>query len=116
MYRVASLALGTLLAVLLIVDTALAEHVRATWYGHELAGRKTASGQTFNPHGMTAAHRSLPFGTCLLVGNPRTGKKRKSHAVNDRGPFTRGLSLDLSLGAARAIGMRSTQTVSMRRC
>ena len=100
---------------LLIVNTALAEHVRATWYGHELAGRKTASGQIFNPHGMTAAHRSLPLGTCLLVGNPRTGKSVRV-TVNDRGPFTRGLSLDLSLGAARAIGMRSTQTVSMRRC
>ena len=119
MYRVASLVLGSLLGVLVIdtalVNTAFAEHVRATWYYHELGGRKTASGQIFHPHGMTAAHRSLPFGTCLLVGNPRTGKSVRV-TVNDRGPFTRGNSLDLSLGAARAIGMRSTQTVSMRRC
>ena len=114
MSRVTPLALGSLLGFLLI-DTVLAEHARATWYGHELGGRKTASGQIFNPHGMTAAHRSLPFGTCLLVSNPKTGKSVRV-TVNDRGPFTRGVSLDLSLGAARAIGMRSTQTISMKRC
>ena len=45
--------------------------VRATWYGNELAGNRTANGERFNPNGLTAAHRSLPFGTCLLVGNPR---------------------------------------------
>ena len=114
MSRVTPLALGSLLGFLLI-DTALAEHVRATWYGHELGGRKTASGQIFNPHGITAAHRGFPFGTCLLVSNPKTGKSVRV-TVNDRGPFTRGVSLDLSLGAARAIGMRSTQTVSMTGC
>jgi rare lipoprotein A len=114
MYRVATLALGFLLGFVLI-EAAVADHVRATWYGHELAGRKTASGQVFKPYGMTAAHRTLPFGTCLLVSNPRTGKSVRV-TVNDRGPFTKGISLDLSLGAARAIGMRSTQTVSMNRC
>jgi rare lipoprotein A len=114
MYRVSTLAVGVFLGFLL-VDTALADHVLATWYGHELGGRKTASGQIFDPNGMTAAHRSLPFGTCLLVSNPKTGKSVRV-TVNDRGPFTRGASLDLSLGAARAIGMRSTQTVSMKRC
>jgi rare lipoprotein A len=114
MYRVAFLVLSSLLGFLLI-DTAIADHVRATWYGHELGGRKTASGQIFNPNGMTAAHRSLPFGTCLQVSNPKTGKSVRV-TVNDRGPFTSGVSLDLSLGAARAIGMRSTQAVSMTRC
>jgi rare lipoprotein A len=89
--------------------------VTATWYGNELAGNRTASGEIFNPNGLTAAHRSLPFGTCLHVSNPRTGKSVKVR-VNDRGPFTRGVSLDLSAGAARAIGMRSTQPVTMKRC
>jgi rare lipoprotein A len=89
--------------------------VRATWYGSELAGNRTANGERFNPNGLTAAHRTLPFGTCLLVGNPKTGKKVRVR-VNDRGPFTKGLSLDLSHGAARAIGMRSTQSVTMQRC
>ena len=91
------------------------EQVRATWYGDELRGRRTASGEVFNPEGFTAAHRTLPFGTCLEVGNPRTGKS-VAVRVNDRGPFTRGLSLDLSRGAARAIGMHSTQTVTVKRC
>jgi rare lipoprotein A len=87
--------------------------VRATWYGNEHRGHRTASGEMFNPGGMTAAHRS--FGTCILVGNPNTGKK-VAVRVNDRGPFTPGVALDLSSGAARAIGMRSTQSVTMSRC
>lgn len=89
--------------------------VRATWYGDELRGRPTASGEIFNPDGLTAAHKSLPFGTCLRVGNPKTGKS-VTVRVNDRGPFTKGLSLDLSKGAARAIGMHSTQAVTVKRC
>jgi murein L,D-transpeptidase YcbB/YkuD len=89
--------------------------VKATWYGNELRGNRTASGERFNPDGLTAAHRSLPFGTCLVVGNPKTGKTIMVR-VNDRGPFTRGVTLDLSAGAARAIGMHSTQNVVMKRC
>jgi rare lipoprotein A len=89
--------------------------VQAAWYGNELRGHRTASGEMFNPNGMTAAHRSLPFGTCLLVGNPKTGRS-VAVRVNDRGPFVAGLTLDLSAGAAQAIGMRSTQSVTMRRC
>jgi peptidoglycan lytic transglycosylase len=104
-----------LLVMLFAATPAWAESVRATWYGHELAGNRTASGERFNPSGMTAAHRSLPFGTCLKVGNPKTGRT-VTVRVNDRGPFTKGVSLDLSLGAARAIGMRSTQSVTMQKC
>jgi rare lipoprotein A len=73
-------------------------------------GRRTASGQQFDPRAMTAAHRTLPFGTHLTVTNPRTGKS-VIVLVNDRGPFVSGVSLDLSLGAAQAIGLRSTGTV-----
>src|SRR5262245_55030751 len=91
------------------------QNVMATWYGQELAGNRTASGERFNPNGLTAAHRSLPFGTCLRVGNPKTGRSVKVR-VNDRGPFTKGVSLDLSHGAARAIGMRVTQSVTVDRC
>ena len=91
------------------------EIVRATWYGNELRGNRTASGEMFDPNGLTAAHKSLPFGTCLVVGNPRTGRTVVVR-VNDRGPFTEGMTLDLSAGAARAIGMHSTQKVSMQRC
>jgi peptidoglycan lytic transglycosylase len=104
------------LTVLAFATTAQADtRVTATWYGNELRGHRTASGAMFNPDGLTAAHRSLPFGTCLIVGNPRTGKSVRV-TVNDRGPFTAGLTLDLSHGAARAIGMNSTQDVTMRRC
>ncbi len=91
------------------------QQIRATWYGNELRGHPTASGETFNPAGMTAAHKSLPFGTCLVVSNPKTGKS-VAVRVNDRGPFTAGLGLDLSAGAAQAIGMRSTQAVNVRQC
>jgi rare lipoprotein A len=86
--------------------------VQATWYGDEFRGSRTASGEVFNPEGLTAAHKSLPFRTCLLVSNPRTGKTVVVR-VNDRGPFTEGMTLDLSSGAARVIGMRSTQKVSL---
>jgi rare lipoprotein A len=75
------------------------------WEGHH-----TASGQPFNPHGMTAAHRTLPFGTRLNVTNPRTGKT-VNVLINDRGPYVRGVSLDLSLGAAQAIGLQGTGSV-----
>ena len=91
------------------------EMVQATLYGDEFRGSRTASGEVFNPDGLTAAHKSLPFGTCLVVGNPRT-RKTVVVRVNDRGPFTEGMTLDLSAGAARVIGMRSTQKVSMKRC
>jgi rare lipoprotein A (peptidoglycan hydrolase) len=73
-------------------------------------GQRTASGQRFDPQGMTAAHRTLPFGTRLTVTNPRTGKS-VTVVVNDRGPFVSGVALDLSLGAAQAIGMHGTGSV-----
>lgn len=73
----------------------------ASYYGNE-AGNKTASGQRFNQHAMTAAHRSLPFGTRLKVTH---GSRSVLVTVNDRGPFIRGRVLDLSKGAAQAIGL-----------
>jgi rare lipoprotein A len=73
-------------------------------------GRHTASGAPFNPNAMTAAHRTLPFGTHLTVTNPRTGQS-VSVVINDRGPFVRGVSLDLSRGAAQAIGLHGTGAV-----
>jgi len=102
--------------ILIIFSTpAYAGETVATWYGPEPAGKRTASGEVFNPNGLTSAHRSLPFGTCLRVSNPKSGRS-VSVRINDRGPFTKGVSLDLSHGAARAIGMRSTQSVNVDRC
>jgi rare lipoprotein A len=73
-------------------------------------GSHTASGQPFNPHAMTAAHRVLPFGTHLNVTNPRTGQSVEV-IVNDRGPYVSGVGLDLSIGAAQAIGLHGTGSV-----
>ena len=73
----------------------------ASFYGNE-SGSKTASGQRFNQNAMTAAHRSLPFGTKLRVTHRG---QSVVVTVNDRGPFIRGRVLDLSKGAARAIGL-----------
>ncbi|KIZ47351.1 MULTISPECIES: septal ring lytic transglycosylase RlpA family protein [Rhodopseudomonas] len=75
----------------------------ASYYGNE-SGRRTASGQRFNQSAMTAAHRSLPFGTKLKVSH---GGRSVVVTINDRGPFVRGRVLDLSKGAARAIGLTS---------
>lgn len=106
-----------LIALILIIYSTpvFAGQTVATWYGNDHAGKRTASGERFNPNGLTAAHRSLPFGTCLRVSNPKSGRS-VSIRVNDRGPFTKGVSLDLSYGAARAIGMRSTQGVNVDKC
>ena len=75
----------------------------ASFYGNE-SGSKTASGQRFNQNAMTAAHRSLPFGTKLKVTH---GGRSVVVTINDRGPFIKGRVLDLSTGAARAVGLTS---------
>jgi rare lipoprotein A len=85
------------------------KQVAATWYD---TGRLTASGEVFNPNGHTAAHRTLPFGSRVTVTNPRNGKSI-TVVINDRGPFTKGVTIDLARGAARAIGMNDTQWVCM---
>jgi rare lipoprotein A len=86
------------------------KRIMSTYYWQ---GQRTASGQPFDPHGMTAAHPTLPFGTRLAVSNPRTGKS-VIVVVNDRGPFRSGFGIDLSLGAAEAIGMRGTGAVCIQ--
>lgn len=75
----------------------------ASYYGNE-SGSRTASGQRMNPGAMTAAHRTLPFGTRVRVSH---GERSVVVTINDRGPFVRGRVLDLSTGAARAIGLTS---------
>ena len=75
----------------------------ASFYGNE-SGSKTASGQRFDQNAMTAAHRSLPFGTKLKVTH---GGRSVVVTINDRGPFVRGRVLDLSTAAARAVGLTS---------
>ncbi|MDT3381045.1 septal ring lytic transglycosylase RlpA family protein [Labrys neptuniae] len=76
----------------------------ASFYGRELKGHRTANGERFNPAGLTAAHRTLPFGTTLRVTNLRNHKSVVVR-VTDRGPHKRGRLIDLSYGAAKAVGM-----------
>ena len=73
----------------------------ASWYGPYFHGRTTANGETYDMHGITAAHKTLPFGTKLLVCYQGCTTVR----INDRGPYIGERELDLSYGAAKAIGM-----------
>lgn len=96
------------LAILLFVASctthpAFAETMVASYYGGKHHGRLTASGERFNQHGMTAAHKTMRFGTVLRVCRSGCVVVR----ITDRGPFIRGRSLDLSRGAAAAIGLVS---------
>lgn len=87
-----------LLSLGLMSTQALASTVYASWY---YEGHTTANGERFRPDGLTAAHRTLPFGTRVKI----TYKGRSVVVrINDRGPFVKGRSIDLSRGAARAIG------------
>jgi rare lipoprotein A len=77
------------------------------------SGKVTASGEKFNPGGMTAAHRTLPFGTKVRVTNVRTGKAVVVR-INDRGPFIRGRIIDLAYGAARTVGLVGSGVAKVR--
>jgi rare lipoprotein A (peptidoglycan hydrolase) len=77
---------------------------KASWYGHDFHGRRTASGETYNMNAMTAAHRSLPFGTCVRVTNLENGQS-VIVKINDRGPFIYDRIIDLSYGSAKKIGL-----------
>lgn len=85
---------------------------RASWYGPGFHGRRTASGEMFNTNALTAAHRSLPFGTRARVVNKRTGKSVVVR-INDRGPFVHGRVIDLSHASARAIGLFGIGSVTV---
>lgn len=70
-------------------------NVEATYYHKKFNGKRTASGEKFHNSGMTAAHKSLPFGTIVKVTNPQNNKSVKVK-INDRGPFTKGREIDLT--------------------
>jgi rare lipoprotein A (peptidoglycan hydrolase) len=84
--------------------------LNASWYQR---GRLTASGERFNPDGISVAHRTYPFGTMLRMTNPATGATVVAR-VNDRGPFVKGVSLDVSRGAARQLGMIRSGCAALR--
>ena len=85
----------------------------ASYYGNELAGNRTASGERFDPGQLTAAHRSLPFGSLVRVTNMSNGDSVVVR-INDRGPFSRGRVIDVSHAAAREIGMHRSGTARVK--
>lgn len=96
--------------MLLAAGAASAESGIASVYNY--SGTKTASGQRSNPTGLTAAHRTLPFGTMVRVTNRRNGKT-VTVRINDRGPFIRGRVIDLTPAAARQIGFSGLAPVTL---
>jgi len=82
----------------------ITENGKASYYGNEFNGKKTASGETFNKNKLTAAHKTLPFGTVVTVKNISNGKTVKV-TITDRGPYAKGRIIDLSEKAASEIGM-----------
>ena len=108
-----AVTVAALAAALLSFSTAaFAQCGGASWYGPGFNGKRAASGQIFNENAMTAAHRSLPFGTKVAVVDQRTGKEIEV-TINDRGPFHGSRIIDLSTAAATKLGFRNRGTTSV---
>ena len=104
-------ALAAILAAALAATDAAAHQIGvASWYGPRFHGRRTANGEIFNQHEMTAAHRRLPLGTVVKVTNLDNGKSVVVR-INDRGPYIKGRILDLSRAAAAELDMVEDGTV-----
>jgi len=90
----------------------------ASWYGNEFKGHRTASGEMFQPNGISAAHRTLPFGSVVKVvqDGGRGNQDGVFVRINDRGPFIKGRIIDLSWGAAKQLRMMDTRHVHIYLC
>ena len=88
------------------------QHGVASCYGPGFHGRRTANGEKFNTHALTAAHKTLPFGSRVRVTNERTGRSVVVR-INDRGPYAHGRVIDLSKAAAQAVGLSGVGKVSL---
>lgn len=86
---------------------------RASWYGRGFHGRRTANGERYDMHALTAAHRTLPLGSYVRVTNPATSRSVVVR-INDRGPYARGRVIDLSMAAASALNMRHAGTARVQ--
>ncbi len=86
---------------------------QCSYYAEKFHGRKTANGEIYNMNAMTAAHRTLPFNTIIEVENLANGKKVRVR-INDRGPFKKNRILDVSLAAAKALGMIGSGTAKVK--
>ncbi len=115
---------GALLVVILTLAACAPYHAKrrsikyeatgvASWYGPGFAGRKTACGERYKPSGMTAAHKTLPFGTAVKVTNLDNDRSIVVR-INDRGPYVRGRIIDLSQGAAKKLGVIGTGTANVK--
>lgn len=100
-------------AVTRCLAAAPVENTKASFYGAKFAGKKTASGQRFNPNAMTAASNHLPLGSKVMVKNKNTGKK-VTVTITDRGSNCKGRGIDLSKGAAKRIGINGVAPVEVR--
>jgi rare lipoprotein A len=96
-----------------ILGAERAEVGNASWYGKRHQGKQTASGERYDGYAMTAAHRTLPFGTRLSVTNLENNRSVVVR-VNDRGPYVDGRVIDLSLAAARALGITEEGVARVR--
>jgi rare lipoprotein A len=101
-----------LLSLFLFVSNVEAQTGIASWYGPGFNGEKTASGEIFNTKNLTAAHKTLKFGTKVKVTNLTNGRSVFVR-INDKGPFIKGRVIDLSTAAKNAIGMGGTAPVSL---
>ena len=108
-FAASGLALAATMTIALSTGEASAQCGRASWYALH---SRTASGERMNPSAMTAAHRSLPFGTKVKVTNQNNGRSVVVR-INDRGPFVKGRFLDLSRGAAKQLGFISSGHTSV---
>ncbi len=118
------MALGTILILVsFLISCSRAVYARkssrngeigiASWYGEEFHGRPTSSSEIYNMNDMTAAHKTLPFGTRIMVINLENGRTAVVR-INDRGPFVRGRIIDLSYAAARVLGIVGPGTARVR--
>ncbi|ALL67237.1 Rare lipoprotein A [Paraburkholderia caribensis MBA4] len=85
----------------------------ASWYARKFEGRRTANGERYNGHALTAAHRTLPFGTYVRVTSLSTARTVVVR-INDRGPFVKGRVIDLSYAAANALGLTRAQSMNVQ--
>jgi rare lipoprotein A len=110
--RWAAVAAFAMMAAALSVTQAdaAAQTGKASYYK---SGHRTANGERFDPHGYTAAHRTLPFGTKVLVTNVKTGKSVIVR-INDRGPFIKNRIIDVSYGAAKVLGMTGAGVATVK--
>ena len=112
---ITAVALGGMLGVAsatLADDATPIQSGAASWYGPGFHGKRTANGETFNTRALTAAHKTLPFGTQLRVTNERTGMSVVVR-INDRGPYAHGRIIDLSKAAAQAVGISGVGKVTL---